>query len=59
MTIEEIAKKLDYCAVKSMSNCEGCKYKKFEDLVRCQAELIRDMANECRKIADQLGDDGK
>ena len=51
MTIEEIAKKLDYCAVKSMSNCEGCKYKKFEDLVRCQAELIRDMANEYRKNA--------
>lgn len=59
MTIEEIAKRLDDCATKSMKNCADCIYQKYEGLERCQAELIKEMGAECRKIVEQMGDDGK
>lgn len=55
MTIEEIAKKLDDCA---NARCEGCEYL-CANMSLCQQNIISDMANECRKLVEQMGDDGK
>lgn len=56
MTIEEIAKKLDDCA---NIRCSNCKHIFTDDLAECQTRIIEEMADECRKLVEQMGDDGK
>jgi len=55
MTIEQIAKKLDDCANVVCIDCEYC----CGNIKLCQANLIRDMANECKRIVAESEDDGK
>ena len=60
MTIQEIANRLNKCA---LMECKGCKYFKGNEVnqnyVSCQAQMIGRMALECKQIADELVDDGK
>ena len=53
MTVEQIAKKLNDCANSVCIDCEYC----CGNMKLCQANLIRDMANECRRIAEEVEDD--
>lgn len=58
MTIEEIAIKLEQCARKKM--CEVCKHSFYGlPTESCKEHMIKEMAEECRKIANELGDDCK
>lgn len=54
MTIEHIAKQLNMCANRQ---CGECPYKDWEDEAECQGSLILDMAEECRRIAEEVEDD--
>lgn len=54
-TINEIAKRLNNCANGVCIDCEYC----CGNIKLCQANLIRDMANECRRIVAESEDDGK
>jgi len=60
MTIQEVANKLNECA---LMECEGCSHFKGDivrqNYVMCQADMIAEMGLECKKIADELSDDGK
>lgn len=55
MTIEDVANKLNKCA---LARCDDCEYF-CNDLEGCQSDLIVDMGAELRKIAEQTSDDGK
>lgn len=59
MTIDDIAKKLNNCANGMCFNCDKDKDRMARGISLCQASLIQDMADECRKIAEDLKDDGK
>ena len=64
MTIDEIEKVLNDCAKCSFNTkkYETCKYNKYDGLSQiqhCEHDLIADMGAECRKLAEQMGDDGK
>lgn len=54
MIVEEILNKLYMCAEK---RCSICKYSPMNN--HCKESLIEDLANDCRKLAEQMGDDGK
>lgn len=58
MTIELIAKKLNDCA---NGNCRRCQYIGLRldngNATLCQANLIEDMAKECKKVAERVEDD--
>lgn len=57
MTIEEIAQRLNDCANKK---CKSCKYNFYGlPTMQCEGHIVRDMAEECRKIVAMEGDDGK
>ena len=56
MTIELILNQLNMCANRQ---CIQCQYKDWEDEAECQGSLILDMAEECRQIVAEMGDDGK
>lgn len=52
MSIEEIAATLRMCA---SGKCEYCTYKTDkDDYIDCTTRLISAMAEECRKIGDDL-----
>lgn len=53
MTIYEVAEMLEDCA---RGNCSKCK-RVCEPLGECESHLLQDMANECRKIAEELEDE--
>lgn len=58
MTIEEIAKVLNDCA--SKKSCKTCKYNFYGlPTMQCEGHMVADMGNECRKLVEQMGDDGK
>lgn len=57
MKIDEIAKRLDDCANNRCKESQ-CKYIK-DDCFACQKQMIREMGEECRKLVEQMGDDGK
>lgn len=58
MTIEEIAKKLDDCASKTL--CKSCQYNfRGYPTMHCEGYIIEEMGAECRKIVAEMGDDGK
>lgn len=58
MTIDEIAKRLDDCANKRI--CKICKYNFYGlPTMQCEGHMVREMAEECRKLVEQMGDDGK
>lgn len=59
MTIQEVANKLSKCA---LVNCEDCKhFIEYSTIAQkiCKSNLIQEMAEECRKIAVHMEDDGK
>lgn len=62
MNINQVAAVLTRCA---HADCSKCRYgilelrTKNEDIAQCQALLIEDMANECRRIVEMTEDDGK
>lgn len=58
MTIEEIAKRLDDCA--SRKACKTCKHN-FRGMptMQCEGFIVAEMGEECRKLVEQMGDDGK
>lgn len=53
MTIEQIAKKLNDCA---NARCNGCEFQKVP-VMYCQQHMIKKMADECRRIAEEVEDD--
>ena len=59
MTIDEIAKSLDNCANRRCGDCKYYLHTIFQNYGTCVNSLIEDMANECRHLSDQMGDDGK
>lgn len=56
MGVEYIVQRLNNCAA---GECSNCKHNKFYDLSICQNELIKEMGEECRKIAAESEDDLK
>ena len=58
MTIEEIEKRLNECANKKA--CKSCKHSRDGlPTLACEGYIIEEMGAECRKIVEQMGDDGK
>lgn len=57
MTIEDIAKKLDDCG-----NHRICGICEFDDGLfteSCRTQMILAMGSECRRVAEEMNDDGK
>lgn len=56
-TIGEIAKILNDCANRK---CKSCRYNFYGlPTMQCEGHIVKDMAAECRKIVERMGDDGK
>lgn len=57
MTIEEIAQRLNDCVNKK---CKTCKHNFYGlPTMQCEGHIVKEMAEECTKIVEQMGDDGK
>lgn len=54
LTIEEIAARMNECGE---GKCDNCDYNDI--FFDCRQELIKEMAGQCRRIANELEDDGK
>lgn len=58
MTIEEVKDRLINCAEKK--DCFKCKHSFYgQPTANCKEHIVREMGNECAKIVEQEGDDGK
>ena len=58
MTIEEISKRLNECASKEA--CKDCQHSfRGYPTMHCEGFIIESMGAECRKLVEQMGDDGK
>lgn len=57
MKIDEIAKKLNNCANGLCTNCEYDSERIVRGVSLCQQHLIQVMAEECKKIGDELNDE--
>ena len=56
MTLEQIKDRLVDCA---NVKCSNCKHNYIDDLAECQTRIIQEMSEECCKLVEQMGDDGK
>jgi len=57
MTIEDIAKKLDDCG--NHRTCGTCEFGFGLPTESCRADMILAMGSECRRVAEEMNDDGK
>lgn len=58
MTLEEIQVRLVDCANKRF--CKRCSHARDgRPTMTCEEYMVREMADECRKLVEQMGDDGK
>lgn len=58
-SIRYIADQLNNCAARKCGDCKYYLHSVFQNYSVCKNSLIEDMGKECKKVADQIGDDGK